>query len=224
MSAPGSILVANPSVTAADDEQERIGLAVTSSSLRMLQAGFRAVGPGTRDSGFVSECLAGADSPGRLTPLPGEVARDVSDVYVYQPDSGGAPEVGELLTVAVFAVEEADALALGWFVMLLGHEETAVCRRDELLAAVENDPSSARARIETQATTGLAVGDASSRLDVRIVFSREGASQPVTHTFLVSRVGHTLVLLRSARFGAGPFSGFDPQVELAAIASELDPP
>jgi hypothetical protein len=213
--------VARPA-TAADD-QERIDAALASSSLRLLQAGFWSVGPGEQDGGFVSTCLGGLDAPGRLDQLPGEVARDVSNVYLFQPDAERSPEIGELLTVALITVDESSRDALDWFVLLLGSPETAECRHDEFMRARDDDPGSADVdvQVSVQPLADLGIGDASARVYMGILFSRGGAEQAVRYTFLVSRVDRTLVVVRSARFGNGPVSGIQPQAELAAIVRSL---
>jgi hypothetical protein len=56
---------------------------------------------------------------------------------------------------------------------------------------------------------------------LHILFSRPGDIRPVHYTHLVGRAGRNLIVVRSATFGAGPYSGFDPEEELAAIAAEL---
>ena len=215
-------MLAGHPVTAAD-EQSRLDDVLASSSLRMLQAGFWSVGPGTRDSAFVSACLGGVDAPGRLAPMPGEAARAVSNVYLYQPDADRAPEVGELMTVMTVTVGEGFESGLDWFIRLIGDDDTAGCRRDEFLLARANDPGSSGidATVAADSTPDLGIGDSSARLDMRIVFSRRGDRQPVTYSYFVSRLGRTLVVLRAAWFGAGPFSGLDPQSELGAIVREL---
>ena len=213
--------VAGPAT--AGDEQGRIADALASSSLRLLEAGFWAVGPGEQDSAFVSACLGGVDAPGRLALLPGEVARGISKVYLYQPDADGSPQIGELLTVAVFTVDEPNRDTLDRFVLLLGSPDAAECRRDEFLRAQAADPGSAgvEAVVSVEATADLLVGDASSRVDVSILFTRLGDEQPVRYSYLVSRIDRTLVVLRSARFGPGPFSVVDPRAELSAVVETL---
>ena len=215
--------VAGP--TAADDQQ-RVSDALAASSLRMLQAGFWSVGPGTQDDDFVSACLGGVDAPGRLAPMPGEVARGVSNVYLHQPDSDARRQDGELVTVALVAVDPASASSLDWFVVLLGDDDTAACRRDEFLGAAEVDAGAEGfdAVAVAEATRDLGIGDGSARLDLTITFSRTGTVREVRHvvyTYVVSRVGTTLVVLATATFGDGPFSGLDPEAEVAAIAADL---
>ena len=219
----GAVSLAGVSRPTAADDQDRLSIALASSSLRMFEAGFWSVGPGTQDDDFVSACLGGIDAPGQLAPMPGEVARGVSNVYLYQADADGSPEDGELVTVALVAVDEANEATLDWFILLLGSDDTAACRRDEFLRAREQDPGSEQIEtdVEADAARDLGIGDGSARLDLRIVFSRPGDVRPVHYTHLVGRVGRTLIVLRSATFGSGPFSGFDPQEELAAIAAEL---
>jgi hypothetical protein len=205
------------------DDQQRVSDALASSSLRMLEAGFWSVGPGTQDDDFVSACLGDVDAPGQLAPVPGEVARGVSNVYLYQPDADGSPEDGELVTVAIVAVDAGNEATLDWFVVLLGDDDTASCRRDEFLRARELDPNlnEIEATVEADAARDLGIGDGSARLDLHIVFSRPGDVRPVRYTHVVGRAGRNLIVIRSATFGAGPFSGFDPEEELAAIAAEL---
>lgn len=204
-------------------EQERVSDALANSSLRLLRSGFWSVGHGTEDQGFVSACLAGLDSPGRLPPVPGEIARGVSNVYLYQPDAAGRPAVGELVTVSVITVDGANSSALDWFVILLGDDETADCRREEYLRALEVDPGAEglTTEVEADATRDVGIGDASARLDLVIEFSRGSDVQPVRHAYVVSRTASTVVVLRWAAYGPGPFSGFDAQAEVAAIIAEL---
>jgi hypothetical protein len=210
--------------TAGDGDQDRIGDALSASSIRVLQAGFWSVGPGTRDADFVSSCLGGLDSPGRLAPFPDETARGVSNVYLYQPDADTTPEVGELLTVAVVSVDEASRLGLDWFVLLLGSTNTAECRREEFLAANASGQAQpdVTVAIDAAATPELAVGDAASRLDLHLVFTQGAERNVVTHSYLVARTGRTLVVMRHSTFGAGPFTGLDPVAELGAIVASID--
>lgn len=210
---------------AAVDEERRVSQALASSSLRMLESGFWSVGPGTQDDAFVSACLGGVDSPGLLAPMPGELARGVSNVYLHQPDADGRPEDGELMTVAVVVVDAANVAALDWFVVLLGDDATAACRRDEYLGAVEIDPGTAGLEIDVvaDAVAGIGVGERSARLDLRITFSRPGAARQVGYTHVVGRVGNSLAVLSSATFGPGPVSNFDPGTEMAALLADLRP-
>jgi hypothetical protein len=219
----GALSLAGVSRPNAVDDQQRVSDALASSSLRMLEAGFWSVGPGTQDDDFVSACLGGVDAPGQLAPVPGEVVRGVSNVYLYQPDADGSPEDGELVTVAIVAVDAGNEATLDWFVVLLGDDDTASCRSDEFLRARELDPdlNEIEATVEADAARDLGIGDGSARLDLHIVFSRPGDARPVRYTHLVGRAGRNLIVIRSATFGAGPFSGFDPEEELAAIAAEL---
>jgi hypothetical protein len=205
------------------DDQRRVDEVVAASSLRMLESDFWSVGLGTQDDDFVSACLGGVDSPGRLAPMPGEVARGVSNVYLHQPDADARPEDGELVRLAVVVVDAANVSALDWFVVLLGDDETAECRRDEFLAAVELEPGVAdlETAVDGDAVADIGIGERSARLDLRITFSAPGSARQVHYTHLVGRSGNTLVVLSSATFGPGPFSDFDPETELAAIVAGL---
>ena len=221
----GVLALAGVSRPASPDDQQRVEEALASSSLRMLESDFWSVGSGTQDDDFVSRCLGGVDAPGRLDPMPGEVARGVSNVYLHQPDADARPEDGELVRIAVVVVDAASVSALDWFVVLLGDNDTAACRRDEFLAAAALDPGveGIETAADADAVADIGIGDRSARLDLRITFSRQGSAREVHYTHLVGRVGSTLVVLSSAAFGAGPFSDFVPEAELAAIVAELAP-
>lgn len=192
----------------------------------MLESDFWSVGSGTQDDDFVSACLGGVDSPGQLAPMPGELARGVSNVYLHQPDADGRPEDGELVRIAVVAVDAASVSALDWFVVLVGDDDTAACRREEFLGAVELEPSAEGLEtvVEGDAVADLGIGERSARLDLRVTFSRPGSARQVRYSHLVGRVENTLVVLSSATFGGGPFSGFDPESEMAALVAELGRP
>lgn len=211
--------------TSGGTDQDRLSNALAASSIRALQAGFWSVGPGTRDAEFVSGCLGGIDAPGRLPPFPGETARAVSNVYLFQPDGDAAPDVGELLTVAVIAVDDASASSLDWSVFVLGRTDTADCRRTEYL----NSPEAASVpdglpTVDVTATPDLGIADASSRLDMHIVFTASGTQHRVAYSYLAARLGRMLVVVRLATFGDGPFSGVDAQAELGAIVESLNAP
>lgn len=212
--------------TADETDQDHVADAIAASSIRVLRAGFWSVGPGTRDSDFVSSCLGGMDSPGRLAPFPGETARAVSNVYLYQPDADIAPDEGELLTAAIIAVDGANESSLDWFVFMLGQTDTAECRRDEYLSnpAATAESADGAPTIEVTATPGLGIADESSRLDMDIVFSVASVQHRVAYSFLVARTGRILVVMRVATFGDGPFSGVDAETELAAIVESLNTP
>lgn len=213
--------VATPDVA---DDEDRVGDALAESSIRMLQAGLSAAGPGTRDTEFVSGCLGGLDAPGRLPSLPGETARGVSNVYLFRPDAEAAPEVGELFTVAVVAVDEADRPAIDQLVLLLGDPETARCRRMEFLDGADAVTSAADADpvVEVETLPDLGIADASARFDMQIVFTSNGREHRVAYSYLAARAGRMLVLLRLATFGDGRHSGIDAQTELTAIVESLE--
>ena len=67
----------------------------------------------------------------------------MSNVFLFQPDAVAQPEVGELVTMSIIAVDEASVESLEWFVLLLGSADTADCRRTEYLniPAVGEAPS-----------------------------------------------------------------------------------
>lgn len=219
----GALALAGSSRPAAANDQQRVSDALASSSLRMLESDFWSVGSGTQDDDFVSACLGGVDAPGQLAPMPGERARGVSNVYLHQPDADARPEDGELVRIAVMAVDDANVSGLDWFVVLLGDDDTASCRRDEFLGAVQLDPGTEglETAVEGDAVADLGIGERSARLDLRITFTRPGSARQLHYAHLVGRVGNTLVVLSVSTFGAGPFSGFDPETELAALVAEL---
>jgi len=218
----GLMVATVPSADGTDD-QHRIVEALADSSTRMLEAGLWSAGPGTRDAEFVSGCLGGLDVPGRLPPLPGETARGFSDVYLFRPDATSG--AGELLTVAVVAVGEADQPAIEELVLLLGDPATARCRRQELLDGADADTNGGGATptVEVRTTDDLGVADASARLDLGIVFAGEGAEHRVAYSYLAARAGRMFVLVRLVTFGEGGRSGVDVAVELAAVVDSLDP-
>lgn len=222
--AAGLIALSGGGAPRAAADQDHIANALAASSLRVLEAGYWSVGPGTRDVDFVSSCLGGLDSPGRLAPLPGETARAVSNVYLFQPDADNAPDVGELLTVAIVAVDVASETSLDWFVLLLGSADTADCRRTEYLSSPEaGAQAGAQApTVDVVARPNLGRGTASSRLDMNIVFTSEGVQHRVAYSYLVARTDRQLVAMRVASFGEGPFSGLDAAAELAAIIASLN--
>ena len=222
--AAGLIALASGAAPRAAADQDQVANALAASSLRALEAGYWSVGPGTRDADFVSGCLGGLDSPGRLAPLPGETARAVSNVYLFQPDADNAPDVGELLTVAIVAVDAASESSLDWFVLLLGSADTAECRRTEYLSGPEAGAQAAdqAPTVDLVATPDLGAGAASSRLDMHIVFTSDGIQHRVGYSYLVARTERELVAMRVASFGDGPFSGLDAEAELAAIIESLN--
>lgn len=206
------------------DDQGGVDNALAASAIRMLQAGFWSAGPGTRESNFVSGCLGGLDSPGQFPPVEGETARAVSNVYLFQPDAALAPTVGELVTSAVVTVDDAYQPGLDWFVLLIGAQETAECRRTEYLDSPDVGAADVAPDVEVVATSGLGIADASSRLDMDIVFTTAGVQHRVAYSYLVARSGRALVIVRTATYGDESSSGFDPQVELASIADFVGAP
>ncbi len=222
----GFVALSSGLAPAVAGDQDHVDNALSASSIRLLEAGFWAVGPGTRDTGFVSTCLGGLDSPGRLEPFLGETARAVSNVFLFQPDAAAAPDVGELLTMSIIAVDEASEATLESFVLLLGSADTADCRRTEYLSipAAGAAPSVPAPTVEVVATPDLGVGTGSSRLDMHIVFTSAGVRHRVAYSYLVTRTERELVVLRIASFGDGPFSGIDAEAELAATVESLNTP
>lgn len=222
----GVVTLSGGHALAAAGDQGHIDNALSASSVRLLETGFWSVGPGTRDIDFVSTCLGGLDSPGRLAPFLGETARAVSNVYLFQPDATADPNIGELFTMSIIAVDKANERSLEWFVLLLGSAESADCRRTEYLSnpAVGSEPSDLAPTVDAVATPDLGIGSGSSRLDMHIVFTSAGVQHRVAYSYLVTRTERELVALRIASFGDGPFSGIDAEAELAATVESLNTP
>jgi len=191
------------------------GNVIAAAGERLLALGFASAGPPAADPAAASACLGGLDVPGAVAEFPGETSRAVSDTYaVFETE-----DTGEVVTVALFVVEEDNASTLDWPVRRFGNEDTASCKLDEFMTPeVQQGPDPV---VDVTATPDLGVGDGSSRLDMTVAVPLDGgATVQFSQTFALARQANVLVVVSHLVAGE-PISEFDPQAELTSVVDSL---
>jgi hypothetical protein len=108
---------------------------------------------------------------------------------------------------------------LDGFVARLGTEDTAACIAEQpAYQSLSEEDSTVDSTITNESDLG--VGDASARLDVRLVSTYEGSELSFFATFAAARAERSLVLVAIGGSGRAELD-VDPVAELAAMVDAL---